>query len=336
MRPSAETRMAANPAIEEAISNALDRQPKHIFYPDYETTEDFSLWLSGYVARIREAHGFKVTEDEKVRAEVVRSISGKLSVGSALDAYNRLDDPDKTDYDRLSAKLTEEFVDPAEKRVFNEDMSYNKRQKGQSLKEFIQEIKKDMNKYSTIPDKVPAAGGGMIDNPEKERQGVRRFRAGIRDKKGKKNKELKKHLLYHLVDESELTWETAITVTTRWESAQWKRSGSSSSSSSSSSSDDKAAVLDDSPNEKDSGNAISALAKQVLKNKNGIEELRVSQDKLIAAFSELKSSFDELNETVQGLSQRYDNQYLHEQQWDSNGNPSGPADQYFVQWSDGY
>ena len=96
----------ANPDIEEALSNALERQPKYISYPDYETSEDFSLWLSGYIAKIRDAHGFKVTEDDKVRAEVVRSISGKFSVGSALDAYNRLEDPDKTDYDRLITKLT--------------------------------------------------------------------------------------------------------------------------------------------------------------------------------------------------------------------------------------
>ena len=136
----------ANPDFEEALSKALERQPKDISYPDYKATEDFSLWLSGYVAKIRDAHGFKVTEDDKVRAEVVRSISGKLSVGSALDAYNRLEDPDKTNYERLVAKLTEEFVDPAEKRRFNEDMSYNKRQKSQSLKKFMQEIKKDMNR----------------------------------------------------------------------------------------------------------------------------------------------------------------------------------------------
>ena len=143
---------------------------------------------------------------------MLRSISGKLSVGSALDAYNRLEDADKANYDRLITKLTDEFVDPAEKRLFNENFSYNKREKGQTLKYFMQAIKKDMSRYSTIPDKVPAAGGGMIDNIEKERHGVRRFRAGMRDRTGKKNKELKKHLLYHLVDDSKLTWENAIKV----------------------------------------------------------------------------------------------------------------------------
>ena len=115
--------MPADPAVEDAMTNALGRQPKHISYPDYKTSEDFSLWLSGYVAKIRNAHGFKVTEDDKVRAEVLRSISGKLSVGSALDAYDRLEDADKANYDRLITKLTEEFVDPAEKRLFNENFS---------------------------------------------------------------------------------------------------------------------------------------------------------------------------------------------------------------------
>ena len=64
-----------------------------------------------------------MTENDKVREELVRSISGKLSVGSALVAYNRLFDVDKDDYEKLIAKLTEEFIDPAEKRKFKSGTS---------------------------------------------------------------------------------------------------------------------------------------------------------------------------------------------------------------------
>ena len=165
-----------------------------------------------------------MTENDKVREELVRSISGKLSVGSALVAYNRLFDVDKDDYEKLIAKLTEEFIDPAEKRKFNGNISFNRRKKGQTVKEFMHEVKKDMNRYSTIADKISvstADGAAMVSvsNPAKEREGVRRFRAGMRNKNGKKEKSLEKHLRYHLVVDTELTWDNAVEAAVRWEMA---------------------------------------------------------------------------------------------------------------------
>ena len=200
------------------MANALTRQPRYISYPDYKTKDDFPLWLSGFWAKIRHGYGYKLTEDDKVKAEIVRSISGKLSVGGALDAYNRLTDDERADYDSLIRRLTDEFTDNQEKRIFNETMDYNKRKKGQRLKEFMQEIKKDMNRYSGLPEKI-TRGGAQIPNPELERQGVRRFRAGMRNKKGKKDKDLSRHLLFHLMDDADLTWDNAIKIASRWEMA---------------------------------------------------------------------------------------------------------------------
>ena len=201
------------------MMTALRAQPKPIIYPDYKPTQDFPLWLTGLMAKIRAAHGFKLTEADKVQAEVIRSIAGKLSVGSALDTYNRLTEEEKADYDRMVARLTEEFTDPSDKLEFRKKIDFNKRKKGQKLKDYMQEIKRDMTRYSGVPDKIHGASGGTTDNPEKERQGVRRFKAGLRTKKGNKSPSLNQHMDYHLQEDSELTWTNAIKVATRWEMA---------------------------------------------------------------------------------------------------------------------
>ena len=48
---------------------------------------------------------------------------------------------------------------------------------------------------------------------------MRRFRAGMRDAKGKKCKELIAHLRYNLVEDNQLTWKHAIKVASNWEMA---------------------------------------------------------------------------------------------------------------------
>ena len=113
----------------------------------------------------------------------MRSISGKLAVGSALDAYDRLSDAEKTNYNAMVAKLTDEFINPREKERFNNKIDFNRRQKGQSLKDFMNEIKRDMKKYSNSPSTLRTAEG-IILNPEREAQGVRRFIRGMRDAQG--------------------------------------------------------------------------------------------------------------------------------------------------------
>ena len=221
----------------DQMERALRRQPKNVTYPDYKTTEDFTLWLSGYLERTRSTHGYGPHEDGLVQAEIVRAISGKLSVGNALDAYNRLSRTEKADYKTLIERLTEEFVDPQEKRLFNESLSFNKRKKGQSVKGFMQEIKNDMQRYSTLQKQLITISGGLTTNPEIERQGVVRFRHGMRNEKGKKDSDLSDHLNYHLMEDSELTWKNAIEVTSRWEMAKNRRKKSKKAESSSDSSD---------------------------------------------------------------------------------------------------
>ena len=73
-------------AMEDAMANALTRQPRYISYPDYKTKDDFPLWLSGFWAKIRHGYGYKLTEDDKVKAEIVLSISGKLLVGGVRNS----------------------------------------------------------------------------------------------------------------------------------------------------------------------------------------------------------------------------------------------------------
>ena len=294
--------------MEAAMANALTRQPRFINYPDFETKDDFPLWLSGYWAKIRHGYGYKLTEDDKVKKEVVRSISGKLSVGGALDAYNRLTDAERADYDLLIKCLTEEFTDNQEKRIFNETMSYNKRKKDQKLKEFMQEIKKDVNRYSGLPEKI-TQGGAQVANPEVERQGVRRFCAGIRNKKGKKDKDLSRHLLFHLMDDADLTWENAIKIASRWEMAagimdseeeveeedengeeeeEAEKSGS-------------VAIKEGAINEKDKKICIATLADQVQENQLKIKEMEMAQarteaklDEVIRGIQNLTSKMDDL------------------------------------------
>ena len=119
--------MASKAEMEEAVTNAFKNKPKTIHYSDYDTTQDFTLWLSGFAARVRLAHGFKLDEETKVQDEIVRSIEGKLEVGTALDAYDRLTIDEKKSYKLMVQKLTEEFIDPHEKRKFNERHDYNRR-----------------------------------------------------------------------------------------------------------------------------------------------------------------------------------------------------------------
>ena len=109
-----------NPGVAQAAAAAaaaaVTVERPIVIYPEYEMENDFSLWLSGYIARVRSAFGFKLDETNKVKEEVVLSISGRLSVGPALNTYNLLCDDDKKNYERLVARLTEEFTDPQAKR----------------------------------------------------------------------------------------------------------------------------------------------------------------------------------------------------------------------------
>ena len=154
-----------------------------------------------------------------MKEEVARSIAGKLTVGSALDAYSQLTVAERNNYDVMVARLTDEFTDPSERLNFRRKSDFNKRKKGQKLHDFIEVIKRDVTRYSGLQNKIVQDDGTEAENPEKEREGVRRFKAGLRMKNGKKSAAFRQHIDYHLQEDSELTWDNAFKIASRWEMA---------------------------------------------------------------------------------------------------------------------
>ena len=288
--------------MEEALTKALAKQPRAIDYPEYETTDDFLQWLAGYRAKIQDAYGFSPGEVEKINAQVARSIGSMLSVGSALNAYERLEPADKDDYNSLVSRLTEEFTDPHEKCRFNENICYNVRRKGQTVKDFMQEIKRDLSRYSDHPDMSYDSTGASHPNREKEKEGVRRFRAGMRTKEGKKDKELKKHLRYHLVDSKELTWENALKLALNWEIAYGTGTSMAEEEVESVSAVEvKSSELRIKRKEqtgmeelKEDVAATASLLDQVRENRMRIEKLELGQEKINATLVELSSKMDSI------------------------------------------
>ena len=268
----------------DALANAFCCQARNVVYNDYDPKDDFSLWLAGYKEKVRNAFGFNRDQDAEVEAEVVRSITGKLSCGTALDTYNRLPEADKTDYNRLVEALTKEFVDPQERRRFIEDFSYNKRKKGQSLKDFMQEIINDQNRYSGMQNTIQV-GAAAVPNSEKVRNGIRRFKNGIRDRKGKKDKDQICHFRYNLQDDDDLTWENALKVAGRWEAAN--ELGSSTEESSDSGDDEPMAAIalkrkSKRESLKKTDLSLASLSLKVNENSKDIQEIRENQVKFNA------------------------------------------------------
>ena len=279
----------------------LEWHPLHIEYPDYSPPDDFKTWVSGYQARVQRAFGFKPDEIDKIRAEVVCSIPGKLAVGSALDAYNRLNEGDKMDYDRLITRLSEEFLDPRAKRKFNASEKYNIRKKNQSLKDFADEIKKDMTRYSYSPAMVYTAAGDSIPNPEREREGVRRFIEGIRDEKGHEDPEFKRHLSYHLQDESEFTWTNALDVASRLEALDddGKRGIATKSSEEEEEEDTEeeelGAMAAKTKSKSKHRNMLSTIANLAYQNQARITNLEHGQERIAAGLEAMNASLEEIS-----------------------------------------
>ena len=298
----------AGAAAAAAAAAAIAAQRRHIVYPDYRTEDDFSLWLSGYVARIQSAYGFKLDEEEKLKEEVVLSIAGKLSVGSALDAYNRLSDVDKSSYDTLIARLTEEFTDPRAKKKFNALMHYNLRKKGQSLKDFMQDIKKDMGRYSYVQPTVLDEAGEIVPNPERETQGVRRFIEGICNEKGQSDEEFKHHLEYHLQDVNEMTWDNAIKVASRYETINNMSDEESDSDADDTDADgdEKAAKPSKGKKSVRSKVTVSALSDQVCENEERISSIESALERMAAAQEQLAVAQEATNAMMEEMMGKLD------------------------------
>ena len=290
-------------APEDAIPPAfLEWHPLHIEYPDYSPPDDFVTWISGYQARVQRAFGFKPDEIDKIRTEVVRSLPGKLAVGPALDAYNRLDDGVKMDYDRLVTELSEEFIDPRAKRKFNASEKYNIRKKNQSLKDFADEIKKDMTRYSYTPAMVYTATGDSIPNPEREREGVRRFIEGIRDEKGHEDPEFKRHLSYHVQDESEFTWTNALDVASRFETiddgddaGQAGKIKSREEDEEDTEEEELGAMATKTKSKSKHRDTLSTIANLAYQNQARITNLEHGQERIAAGLEEMNASLEEIS-----------------------------------------
>ena len=285
----------------------LGKQPRNINYPDYRTKDDFTTWLAGYARKIQFSFGFKNNEKNKVRDEVVRSISGKLTPGAALDAYERLTEAEQNNYDQLVRRLNEEYTDPRVKQRFNDHKDFNKRKKGQSLKEFAEVIKRDLKRYSDIPETIFTVTGGIVQNPAREKDGIKRFVKGMRNERGKKNEQLQNNLDYHLMEEPELTWKNAIATAARWErvydnaAKNPPRPSSSSSSSSSSSEDDDVEAVEMKEKQKKKKkkgkgkHTIAAIADQVRENQMRITKLETAQERMATAQEETHRCLQEIS-----------------------------------------
>ena len=301
---------------EELAVLARQTQPRYVHYADYKPKEDFTTWLSGYITRIKTTLGFKNNEMNKVKEEVVRSISGKLTPGPALNAYNRLSDADQNNYERLVERLTHEFTDPRVRQKFNDNKKFNKRKKGQSLKDFAEDIKRDIERYSDKPATLMTVNG-IVPNPARVKDGIKRFVKGMRNEEGKKDHGFRDNLDYHLLDEGEMTWDEAIAMATKWERVYNKKSdssGSSSSSSSSSSDDDddddavKAVETKEKKKKKKKKKkekrAVAAIADQVHENQMRITKLETSQERMAAAQEGTNTSLQEISAKLDlGLAQ---------------------------------
>jgi len=217
IRDKRKTRKMPDPMTADDYAR-ISRSSKSIHYPDFKPKQDFTLWLAGYREKVRSAINLTAAQNDLLDAEIVRTISSKLESGTALDTYTRLTAAEKADYATMVGRLTEEFLDPQEKRKFVNSYGYNRRKKGQSLKEFMQEIIKDMGRYSNVPDRIQV-GGVDTPNPAKEADGVRRFKRGLRTKRGERSEGLKQHMSYHLQEEKDLTWKKALDAAGRWEVA---------------------------------------------------------------------------------------------------------------------
>ena len=296
---------AATAVAAAAAAAALKAERPNVIYPEYKTDDDFSLWLSGYLAKIRSTFGFEPNNTNKLEEEVVISISGKLAVGPALDTYNRLSIDDQRDYRRLVARLTEEFTDPRAKKRFNACMHYNIRKKGQSLKEFMQAIVKDMGRFSFTPATVVSAAGGIVPNPERETQGVRRFIEGIRNEKGKIDADFKHHLEYHLQDVKELNWANAIKVASRYETVYDVDADKEIDNGSDS---DEVEVVETRKKAKSakSRTTISALSDQVEENKERISKIEIALDRMATAQEQLAVAQEATNAMMEEMMAKLD------------------------------
>ena len=183
----------------------------------------------------------------------------------------------------------ENWSDSEEKGKFVENLDYNKRKKGQSLKEFRYEIEGDMERYSDIPNMVRQEGAN-VPNPAKEREEVRRFQRGLRTKHGKKDRSLKRHMKLHLHEDQDFTWEKAFDVATRWETSYGTECGSKSDGTDKF---DEINVIESGMSILELKMKVARLADQVRANTRDIESVKKEQERMSVKTEKLDIRIDE-------------------------------------------
>ena len=123
----------------------------------------------------------------------------------------------------------------------------------------------------------------------------------MRTKEGKKDKELKRHLKYHLVDSKELTWENALKLALNWEIAYGTGTSMAEEEVESVSAVEVSTELrikrkertGMEESERDAA-ATASLSDQVRENRMRIEKLELGQEKINATLVELSSKMDSI------------------------------------------
>ena len=197
-------------------------------------------------------------------------------------------------------------------------MAFNKRKAGQSLKDFKQDIIKDMNRYSSIPAKI-TVGNNQVDNPEKERQEVKRFKAGLRDPEGKKDRAYRKNMRYHLQEDADHTWKLAMYYACRWEGADSDVSNSDDSTDTPESEDDVKAVEVKSADVRSKkkqkktktkcsqeDGIIASLTDKVQENQIKIKQIETTQERTSTQLKEVKDTLDTYNGSLQSIEAKLD------------------------------
>ena len=309
---------ALETALQATVKTALKQQRRTVVHREYKTSEDFSEWLRSYRARCSDTHGFKKANEKELQAEILLSISGKLSSGAALNTYDRLTDNKKESYDLLVQRLTEEFSDPQAKRRFNAKLDFNTRKKGQSIKEFVEDIKRDVGRYSTLTSHVTSAVRGVVENPDRENDGVRRFIEGMRDKNGDIDLDFKRHLEYHLQEQTELKWANAIKVASRYETVYEAPVAATESNSEATEVDNddescgEVKAIESTTGKK---TVLASLADKVHENQMRLTKVETAQERMSKAQEQTAGSLVQIHTKLDlALGQQQYNPYLQQQQ----------------------
>ena len=207
-------------------------------YKQYKRDKDFEVWLEGLRFSVASSMRDDASDDD-INKEVLRLLPSKLDEGVELQAFMRIAADNRKIYATVVKQLKGEFLDENDEMRFENNMDFVKRKKKQEIKDFATAVQSSVKKCRLT------SLAGEEKERDNEREGVKRFIAGIRDRKGKKRKDLVKTLKFNMKKESEMTWENAKDFAQRWEAVNDAPSSESSSSSSSSSFDSSIDSEDD-------------------------------------------------------------------------------------------